>query len=142
MISLSTIGYYFTSGLYSNTVLKEEPVNEIRLINLTNWGWILFLSIVILVVWLLIILQTKLEGAHEFGQIPEELQEQCRYLLTIFEKLYTQFQHISLFLKDVLDGDELEFKPEVAEQWLPVLSPMQNRIEAAKQGLHFQMKPR
>ena len=67
----------------------------------------------------------------EFGQIPEELQEQCRYLLTIFEKLYTQFQHISLFLKDVLDGDELEFKPEVAEQWLPVLSPMQNRIEAA-----------
>jgi len=71
LISHSAIEYYFTSGLYSITVLKEEPVNEIRLINLTDWGWMLFLSIVILVVWLLIILQTKLEGAHEFGQLPE-----------------------------------------------------------------------
>lgn len=67
----------------------------------------------------------------EFGQVPAELREQCQYLLNIFEKLYTQFQHITLFLKDALDGEELEFKPEAAEQWLPVLSPMQNRIEAA-----------
>lgn len=71
MISYSAIGYYFTSGLYSITVFKEEPVDEIRLINLTDWGWMLFLSIVILAVWLLIIFQAKSKGAHEFGQVPE-----------------------------------------------------------------------
>ena len=71
MISYSALGYYFTSGLYSITVLKEEPVKEISLINLTGWGWILFLSIVVLVVWLLIIFQAKSKGAHEFGQVPD-----------------------------------------------------------------------
>ena len=71
MISYSPLGYYFTSGLYSITVLKEEPVKEISLINLTGWGWILFLSIVVLVVWLLIIFQAKSKGAHEFGQVPD-----------------------------------------------------------------------
>ena len=71
MISYSAIGYYLTSGLYSITALKEEPVNEIRLINLTDWGWMLLLSIVIFVVWLLIIFQAKSKGAHEFGQVPD-----------------------------------------------------------------------
>ena len=52
------------------TVLKEEPVKEINLINLTDWGWMLLLSIVVLVVWLLIIFQAKSKGAHEFGQMP------------------------------------------------------------------------
>ena len=70
MISYSSIGFYFTSGLYSITALKEKPGNEIRLINLTDWGWMLFLGIVILVVWLLIIFQAKSKGAYEFGQVP------------------------------------------------------------------------
>jgi hypothetical protein len=70
LISYSTIGYYFTSGLNFINVLKGEPVKEIRLINLTDWGWMLLLSVVILVVWLLIIFQAKSKGAHEFGQVP------------------------------------------------------------------------
>jgi len=71
LISYSTIGYYFTSGLNIIFGLKGEPVKEIRLINLTDWGWMLLLSVVILVVWLLIIFQTKSKGAHEFGQVPD-----------------------------------------------------------------------
>ncbi len=71
MISYSTIGYYFTSGLNFIKVLKGEPVKEIKLINLTDWGWMLLLGVVILVVWLLIIFQAKSKGAHEFGQVPD-----------------------------------------------------------------------
>jgi hypothetical protein len=69
--SYSALGYYFTSGLYSFTVLKEEPVEAINLINLTDWGWMLLLSIVVFVVWLLIIFQAKSKGAHEYGQVPD-----------------------------------------------------------------------
>ena len=71
MISYSTIGYFFTSG--SNIIfrLKCERGKEIGLINLTDWGWMLLLSVVILVVWLLIIFQAKSKGAHEFGQVPD-----------------------------------------------------------------------
>ncbi len=71
MISYSTIRYFFTSGLNFIKVLKGEPVKEIRLINLTDWGWILLLSVVILVVWLLIIFHAKSKGAHEFRQVPD-----------------------------------------------------------------------
>jgi hypothetical protein len=55
--------------LYSITVIKEEPFEAISLINLTDWGWMLLLSIVVLVVWLLIIFQAKSKGAHEYGQV-------------------------------------------------------------------------
>jgi len=41
------------------------------LINLTDWGWMLLLSIVVLVVWLLIIFQAKSKGDHEYGQVPD-----------------------------------------------------------------------
>jgi hypothetical protein len=71
LISYSALGYFFTSGLYFITELKEEPVNEISLINLTDWGWMLLLSIVVLAVWFLIIFQAKSKGAHEFGQVPD-----------------------------------------------------------------------
>jgi hypothetical protein len=52
-------------------LLSEEPVNEIKLISLTNWSWVLLLSTVILVVWLMIILQARAKGAHEFGLEPD-----------------------------------------------------------------------
>lgn len=71
MISYSTIGNYFISGSNFIFGLKGDPVKEIELINLTGWGWMLLLSVVILVVWLLIIFQAKSKGAHEFGQVPD-----------------------------------------------------------------------
>ncbi|MCU7834037.1 MAG: ATP-dependent DNA helicase DinG [gamma proteobacterium symbiont of Taylorina sp.] len=68
----------------------------------------------------------------KFGCVPDELREQCYFLLKSFEKLYNLLQHITSFLKDILDGGEVtDFKTEHAEQWLPVLSPMQNRVETA-----------
>lgn len=67
----------------------------------------------------------------EFGQVPDELQEQCHFLLNSFDKLYKLFNPITLFLKEVLEGDISDFKIEHAEQWLAVLSPMQNRTEVA-----------
>ena len=67
----------------------------------------------------------------KFGQVPDELHEQSHFLLNNFESLYKLFNPITLFLKEVLEGDVNDFKTEHAEQWLPVLSPMQNRIEAA-----------
>ena len=66
MISYSTMRYIFTSGINLINGLKEEPVQEIGLINLTDWGWMLLLSIVILVVWLLIIFQARSQGSQEF----------------------------------------------------------------------------
>ncbi|MBE9526505.1 MAG: ATP-dependent DNA helicase DinG [Proteobacteria bacterium] len=67
----------------------------------------------------------------EFGQVPEELREQSQSLLNNFENLYKLFNPITSFLKEVLEGDMGDFKTKYAEQWLPVLSPMQNRAEAA-----------
>ena len=51
--------------------LDEEPIKEIHFANLTDWGWILFFSIVILVIWLLIVFQAKSKGSHEFGQVSD-----------------------------------------------------------------------
>ena len=56
---------YFINGL------KGEPVEEISLINLTDWGWMLLLSVIIFVVWLLIIFQVTSKGAHKFGQVSD-----------------------------------------------------------------------
>jgi hypothetical protein len=50
-------------------ILDEEPIKEIHLANLTDWGWMLFFSIVILVVWLLIVFQANSKGSHEYGQV-------------------------------------------------------------------------
>lgn len=66
-----------------------------------------------------------------FGKVPEQLQGQCQQLQKQFERLYTQLQHINSVLKDSIDGEMTGIKSEVAEQWLPVLAPMQNRAEAA-----------
>ena len=67
----------------------------------------------------------------EFGRIPEVLEQQCRHLLKQFENLYRQLDCISTVLNNTLDGDVTGIKFEQAEQWLPVLAPMQNRAEAA-----------
>jgi len=64
-------GDYSRTGLYSFPLLNVGTVKEIRLFNLTDWGWVLLLGTVILVVWLLIIFQANSIGAHEFGQIPD-----------------------------------------------------------------------
>lgn len=69
MLSNSQIKYNFGGVLNSLVVLEEGPINEIRLIGLTDWGWVLLLSIVILVVWLLIVFQARSGGAHEFGLV-------------------------------------------------------------------------
>lgn len=49
-------------------LLDEEPIKEIHFANFTDWGWILFFSIVILVVWLLIVFQANSKRSHEYGQ--------------------------------------------------------------------------
>lgn len=72
----------------------------------------------------------------QFGQIPEVLQEQCQQLLKQFERIYAQLQHINSILKDTLDDEITGIKPEIAEQWLPVLAPMQNRAESAMNLFH------
>lgn len=66
MINLSTLVYYYS--INSGFMLEEKPVKEIRFVNLTDWGWMLFLGILILIVWLLIVLQAKSRSTHEFGQ--------------------------------------------------------------------------
>lgn len=71
MLFNSTIGYYLLGVLDAVVVLDEELVNEIKLINLTDWGWLILLSFVILVVWLMIVLQAGSKGAHEFGSVPD-----------------------------------------------------------------------
>ncbi len=67
----------------------------------------------------------------EFGQVPGILQEQCHHLLKQFEGLYRQLECINTTFKNTLDGDITGIKVEQAEQWLPVIAPMQNRAETA-----------
>lgn len=67
----------------------------------------------------------------EFGRVPESIQQPCLQLQQDYEKLYSLLQNITNTLKDTVDGEITGFKAEVAEQWLPVIAPMQNRAEAA-----------
>ena len=50
-------------------LLEEEPIPEIHFANLTDWGWILLLSIVSLVIWGMIVFQAKSKGSHPFGLV-------------------------------------------------------------------------
>ena len=63
----------FTAGI----LLVEEHIPEIRFANLTDWGWVVFFGIVILVVWLLIVFQVNLRGSHPYSDIsdPDNTQE-------------------------------------------------------------------
>ena len=67
----------------------------------------------------------------EFGRVPETIQLPCQQLLQHYEKLYGHLQTITSTLKDTVEGEITGLKSEVAEQWLPVISPLQNRAEAA-----------
>jgi hypothetical protein len=63
----------FAAGI----LLFEVHIPEIRFANLTDWGWVVFFGIVILVVWLLIIFQINLQGSHPYGDVsdPDTTQE-------------------------------------------------------------------
>jgi hypothetical protein len=58
---------YLSAGI----VLEEEPISEIHLVNLTDWGWVLLLSAVFLIVWVLIIFQARSKGSHPYGMVSE-----------------------------------------------------------------------
>ncbi len=73
----------------------------------------------------------------EFGQIPDELKQQCLSLLKQFEKLSNQLMQINTVLKDTLEGEVTGLKADVAEQWLPTMAPMEGRAEAAMNLLDF-----
>ena len=67
----------------------------------------------------------------EFGQVPDLLQTSCHGLLLQFQSLYGYLANITTVLKETVDGEITGLKSEQAEQWLPVIAPMQNRAEAA-----------
>ena len=73
----------------------------------------------------------------EFGQIPDGLKDQCRYLLSRFEKLTAHLLQINNILKDTLEGNNTGLEEETAEQWLPVLAPMHGRADAAMNLFDF-----
>ena len=55
----------------ANILFKEEPIPEIHLVNLTDWGWVLFLGIVVLIIWLLLVFQARSKGSHPYGMVSE-----------------------------------------------------------------------
>jgi ATP-dependent DNA helicase DinG len=67
----------------------------------------------------------------KFGVIPDELQQLCQHLLQLFVKIFQQLDTICMTLKDCIDGNNKAIKSEYAEQWLPVIVPLQNRAEVA-----------
>ena len=71
MISFRVINPVLLKYFSTDIVLKEEPIPEIHLINLTDWGWVLMLSAVFLIVWLLIIFQVRSKGSHPYGMVSE-----------------------------------------------------------------------
>lgn len=72
----------------------------------------------------------------EFGQIPDIIKEACSHLNNQLEKLYGCLLTITTQLKDTLDGEITGLKSEYAEQWLPVIAPMQNRAESGMNLFH------
>ncbi len=73
----------------------------------------------------------------EFGQVPEILKNQCNQLLQQFSKLSGQLLHINTLLKDTLEGEITGLTPEIAEQWVPALAPMEGRASSAMNLLEF-----
>ena len=63
------------SYLFPAVLQESGPVNEIEMIRLSSWEWFLLLSIVILIVWLLILYQKNISGAHAFGTQSHDDQE-------------------------------------------------------------------
>jgi uncharacterized membrane protein len=55
----------------TNILFKEDPIPEIHLVNFTDWGWVLLLVVVFLIVWLLIIFQARSKGSHPYGIVSE-----------------------------------------------------------------------
>jgi ATP-dependent DNA helicase DinG len=66
----------------------------------------------------------------ESGQVPEQLKHHCQSLLALLINLFGVIENINSKLKETIDGEITGLKSESAEQWLPVIAPMQNRIEA------------
>ncbi len=71
MINFPGLIHFLLKASFLTNGLVEGPVQEIKLINFTDWGWLLFISAVILVVWTLLIFQAKSPGSHEYGSFSE-----------------------------------------------------------------------
>ena len=71
MISFRVINPILLKFSSTDILLKEDPITEIQLVNLTEWGWVLFLGVVILLIWLLIIFQARSSGSHPYGMVSE-----------------------------------------------------------------------
>ena len=57
----------------TGVILEEGTIPELHLINLTNWGWVVFFIIVTLVTWGLIVFQSNSKGAHVYGVISDSV---------------------------------------------------------------------
>ena len=71
MSFFNQIGFSRVSEVISLDKMGSSIFQEESLIQLTDWGWLILLIVVIFVVWLLIIFQINSKGAHEWGQISE-----------------------------------------------------------------------
>ncbi len=67
----------------------------------------------------------------KLGIIPQKLQQHCELLKQLFGKLLQQLDAITMNLNDSIDGEITGIKSEYAEQWLPLMVPLQNRAEVA-----------
>lgn len=67
MVVYSGLNSLLLKILYGGILLEEGHIPEISLFNLTDWGWVVFFIIVILVLWGLIIFQSNSKGAHQSG---------------------------------------------------------------------------
>ena len=98
MISFRVINPILLKFSSTDILLKEEPIPEIHLVNLTYWGWVLFLGVVILIVWLLIIFQARLSGSHpyEMSQNPITITGQKHINISVLMKIMQSFFIIRL----------------------------------------------
>ena len=71
MIIFSVINPILLNTIFADYLLVEEHIPEIYFANLTDWGWVVFFSVVILVVWVLIIFQVKSKGSHPYGMVSD-----------------------------------------------------------------------
>jgi len=71
LIVLSIINSWWLNTSNSTFLLEEGQIPEIHLINFTDWGWLLILSVVTLIVWGLIVFQSKSKGSYSFGDVSE-----------------------------------------------------------------------
>lgn len=71
MIGSYTLDLFLLKIVNAGLSLEEGEIPEIHLINLTDWGWVIFFLVATLIIWGLIVFQSNSRGSHQYGDLSD-----------------------------------------------------------------------